>query len=165
MNILIRYKDYIISISTILIALIALIISIIDHHENRRHNEYSVTPILNISILSKDRFHGLFVSNQGYGPALIDSCIVFYETKRINIALLDSIFYIQCTNPIEFTPKFLVIDNGSVIRIGEDKFIWGADIGDLTGYYSAIDRFINNISIRIFYHSIYNKHFTTELYH
>ncbi|MGA2405633.1 MAG: hypothetical protein ABSF81_02650 [Bacteroidales bacterium] len=154
-----------ISISTAFIALLALFVSISDSIITRKHNEYSVTPILNISIQEINGIYGLFLSNQGYGPALIDSCVIFYKGERMKLSkkVWEEIFSLEySTEPIDFSIKKKYINNGFVVRIGEDIPVWGATIDELKGDYKKIESSISNISMKIYYHSIYNQKFTTE---
>lgn len=158
-------KDSIITISTILIALIALFVSISDNIITRRHNKYTVTPILNISIQDINGFYGLFLSNQGYGPALVDSCVIFYKGKRMNTSkkVWEEIFSLEYSKePIDFSIKNKYINIGHVVRVGEDILIWGASIDELNGDYKKLESSISNISMKIYYHSIYNQKFSTE---
>jgi hypothetical protein len=158
-------KDNIIPISTIFIALIALFVSISDNVITRRHNQLSVTPILKISIQETNRYYGLVLSNQGYGPALIDSCVILYKGKKMNTSknVWEEIFSIEYSRePIDFSIKNNYIYIGYVVRIGEDILIWGASIDELKGDLKKIEGTLSNISMKVYYHSIYNQKFSTE---
>lgn len=158
-------KDNIVSISTIMLALIALFVSISDNVITRSHNKYTVTPILNTSIQDNNGYYGLFLSNQGYGPALVDSCVIFYKGKRMNAAkkVWEEIFSLEYSEePIDFSIKNKYIDIGRVVRVGEDILIWGASIDELKGDYKKLESSLSNISMKIYYHSIYYQKFSTE---
>lgn len=131
-------KDNIVSISDIIIALIALFVSISDNIMTRRHNKYTVTPILNTSIQDINGFYGLLLSNQGYGPAIVDSCVILYNGKRMNASkkVWEEIFSLEYSQEtIDFSMKNKYINIGQVVRVGEEILIWGASVAELKGDY------------------------------
>lgn len=158
-------KENIVTLSTIFIALLALIVSISDNIITRRHNKYAVTPILSISNQDINGFYGLYLSNQGYGPAIVDSCVVFYKGQSMNNSkkIWDEIFSLEYSKePIDFSIKNKYINTGHVVRVGEDILLWGASNDELMGDYKKLESSLSNISVKIFYHSIYNQKFSSE---
>ena len=139
------------------IALMALFFSILDHYQNRKHNKKTVTPILIIEVQEVNSRYGIFLSNQGYGPAIIDSCIIFYD----NIKMDDEdpwseVFKTHFLIPLDFVIESNPISNGLVVKSGETKLAWGAKTTDLQGNRHLLQNSIKHISIRIHYHSIYD---------
>jgi hypothetical protein len=157
-------RKNILPIATVFIASIALFVSISDNIATRKHNEYSVTPILAISIKDINDSYGLVLSNQGYGPALVDSCVIIYKEQRMKTSkeVWSKIFCSEYPTPIDFSIKSKYIDSGLVIRAGEDILVWGALTDELNGDYNKLESSMSNISMKIYYHSIYHQEFETE---
>lgn len=138
------------------IALLALFFSILDHYQNRKHNKKTVKPILLIEVQEYDERYGIFISNQGYGPAIIDSCVVYYKNERIkHDDVWSEIFNIHFLYPIDFGIEGTSLNNRHVIKTGENKLIWVANINELGGNMQLLNNAIDSISMKVYYHSIY----------
>ncbi|GGQ13875.1 hypothetical protein [Shewanella litoralis] len=69
--------EIIIAISSILIALCALVTTIWQGMITRKHNKLSVRPIISVYVIvSGDNTLGLKIVNQGLGPAIITSAFI-----------------------------------------------------------------------------------------
>jgi len=79
--------DPYIAIPTIVIACVAVGISVWQGYVTRRHNKLSVKPILEIhTSLSKDNTPmGVSVENCGFGPAIINDFIVILDGKPTKV--------------------------------------------------------------------------------
>ncbi len=67
-------SEKILSILAIFIAVLALVTSIWQGIEDRRHNRFSVRPLLNFEILNKnDSIRSISLTNNGLGPAIIEN--------------------------------------------------------------------------------------------
>ncbi|MEZ5082969.1 MAG: hypothetical protein R2750_05925 [Bacteroidales bacterium] len=138
------------------IALLALFFSILDHYQNRKHNRKTVKPILLIEVHEYDKQYGIFISNQGYGPAIIDSFAVYYKNERItHNDVWSEIFNIHFLDPIDFGIESTSLNNRHVVKTGENKLIWGAHINELGGNIQLLNDAIDVISMKVYYHSIY----------
>lgn len=83
-----RNKDSIVSISAILIALAAFIVGVWDHIETRKHNRFSVSPVLVWVISTEENdcllpFRGIAIENRGLGPAIIKPPLLFLGDEPI----------------------------------------------------------------------------------
>jgi hypothetical protein len=155
--------EYKISFIATFIALLALIFSILDHCQNRKHNKETVKPILLIEEQEFDNKYGIFLSNQGYGPAIIDSCLVFYNNKRIKQKnVWKEIFNIHYLTPIDFVIEKKTLSGGHVIKTGENQLIWGSSVDELGGNKQLLKSSIENIHIKLYYHSIYEDKFVVS---
>ena len=146
----------------IFISVLALAVSIFDNCTTRRHNRYSVTPILEVSVKDVNDVYGIVISNHGYGPALVDSCRIFYEMRQIDPIknAWDTIFRLAFPDPIDFRiDKKRELHDEFTIRIGDDMVLWGASIKDLPGNFNLMESAISRVSMKIYYHSIYMDEF------
>lgn len=153
-----------ISFVAVFIALLVLFISILDHHESRKHNKKSVTPALNIEKKEFQNVYGIFISNYGYGPAVIDSFEIYYDNNKIinSKDIWMEIFKKHFTAPIDFSIQYNYCTSGSVIGISEEKLLWGSKMLELYGNKQILDNSIEKISIKVHFHSIYDENFVTS---
>lgn len=139
------------------IALLALFFSILDHYQNRKHNKKTVLPILIAEVDEIDSKYGIFISNQGYGPAIIDTCIVSYDDDVITgVSIWHEVFIKHFTTPPSFVLEDNEISSRTVIKAGETKLLWGAKSSELLGNRHLLDNAIDKISIQVYYRSIYD---------
>lgn len=76
-----------ISIPTIVLACVAVVISIWQGCETRHHNKLSVKPFLGIrfSISKNDPLMGVWIENNGFGPAIIKDFFVYLDRQPTRI--------------------------------------------------------------------------------
>lgn len=147
------------------IAVLALFFSILDHYQNRKHNKKTVAPILLVEVQEAASKYGIFLSNQGYGPAIIDSCIVYYENARVQGKdTWSEVFIMHYSTPIDFDIEYKTLNNSTVIKSGESRLLWGASTKDLQGNIQFLNNSIGKISLKIYYSSIYKDKLFAEFH-
>lgn len=77
--------EIIISIASAVVAISAVIVTIWQSTLMRRHNKLSVKPILNFQVQSvkSHGFIGMRLSNDGFGPAIIEEICLFIDNEFI----------------------------------------------------------------------------------
>lgn len=152
-------SDNKVSLIATFIAFLALFLALLDHCEHRNHTKKTVKPILLMETKGIQDQYGIVLSNQGYGPAIIDSCIIYYDDIKMGNSehVWKGIFNRHFKSPIDFNIIYSKCSSGLVIRMGEEKLIWGAEMSELEGNKQILDGSIEIISITIYYHSIYDE--------
>ena len=147
---------------SVFIALTALIVSVWQGYETRKHNRLTVKPILNFTknynstydIIGTDtvvtRKYQLVLSNNGTGPAIVKSFKLYFDGEEL---IPEEGFYLWgMLNKI--TPKDIRIaqsgwlDGGDVVKIGDDRSLIRCNI---------VDDYLNRTEIEIIYQSIYEE--------
>ncbi len=157
----------IVPIAAIIMATVAVVISILQGCETRKHNRLSVTPILNIYTIEPemtstklDKTFGLFMVNNGTGPAIINKVSLFVdgvfmegEKNGWPEALLNENLILD-----ENWIRYYSLDNGSAIRPGQTvKLLY--NIPELSNI-ELLTRLANTLSklhYKVDYKSIYKE--------
>jgi len=142
------------SFTAVFIAVMALVISLWQGCEERRHNRFSVRPLLTFDNTSSGTTKSIRLSNNGLGPALIKAFVITVNSSR---------YYAKDVNPWQKVvearnlqgkySQMYYFANGSHIKVDSKTalFTWEADsIRNL------------DISISIKYNSIYSEEFEVE---
>ena len=72
------------SLIAILVAILALAISIWQGFEERKHNRLSVKPLLNFETVSHNQTKSIRLSNDGLGPAIIKGFYVYLDGEQLD---------------------------------------------------------------------------------
>lgn len=160
-------SDKFIMIMTSFIALTALVVSIWQGIEMRKHNRLSVKPLFTFTrnfnkttiIQGTDTIPAnlfqLYLSNNGTGPGIISEFKVYYKDQivdKYSLSLWNQIF--------EKSPGLVQVnqgawyDPGDVVSVGERKSIVRV---------SWIDSDLKNIRVYIKYHSIYEEEYDVSI--
>jgi hypothetical protein len=144
---------------TIILSVVAIIISIKSCIDARVARKLSNKPLLNVQVDENCGLYGLYVVNKGNGSAIINDCKVLYNGQKMNDhkELTDMICQKEYSNqPMPFvllgTP--LPIKPETAIAIGEKVLIIGLPGSDNSEARILIDSVITHMSIYIIYSSI-----------
>ena len=132
-----------VAISSLVIALCAMVATVWQAAIARRHNRLSVRPVLT---LYRREIEGLiYVRNNGSGPAIITSYELYSNGKRLPLDSLDGIFS-TVTDVPELTP-------GVAIAVGESVELVKA----VTFLEASHTQPMEDLRFRIVYESIYGE--------
>lgn len=141
------------------ISVIALIFSIKSCCDTNKYRQLSFKPLLNIRVDEDCGTYGLFITNQGNGPAIVESCELFFyggEIKSLK-ELSDSIFSKQLSKqPVSFAIQGAssLYNKDFGIRVGEKILICGVQGNAIFDNKLTIDETLKHLSLRIIYSSI-----------
>ena len=148
-----------IAIVATLCAIIAILISVWDHYEIRKHNRLSVMPLLrfNLEIAQEPdgEYVGLYLTNNGFGPAVVTRYIVRLDDKEIEKEDLKGEIQAHIGPHSEY--KYAGCIRCSPIKESEKILIFG--LPNQTIICSASERlldFLSRLEIDIVYESIYH---------
>ena len=116
-------------IATIFIAVLALFISVWSTYETRKHNRLSLKPHLSITseFTSRESQNGVYLYNNGHGPALIKTFSVYIGENELNTSSPAS-FYNAIRKQLNFQKLAISVavpKNGDVLKAGESHKILG----------------------------------------
>lgn len=160
--------DYVVPFLALVIAVFAFFVSIWEGYENRTHNRLIVTPILSIDekmTNSSPTFLGIILTNQGYGPAIINSFDVYYKGKKIDEKgdrIWEIIYNSHFSTPLTFVIEWNSFQQNMVVGMGEEKVLWGERVEQQSEYDKELANSISDISIKIKYSSVYGMKYETE---
>ncbi len=81
-----KNSELLIALSALTVSLCALIVSIKESRHRRKHDRLSVRPWLQIQLnISEYKGSGLFVVNNGIGPAIITAYSIYYNNELIKV--------------------------------------------------------------------------------
>ena len=153
-----------ISIPTIVLACTAIVISIWQGYETRHHNKLSVKPLLGIrySVSENHPFIGVWIQNNGYGPAIIKEFIVYLDGQPIKVNSPGSAEKVYQDAKIFFKGvTFWSPAESFILRHGEDinlisypKDKW------TTGGIKMLVEGLNHLRFQFIYESIYGEEFS-----
>jgi len=159
-------ENTIISISAIFVACVAVGISIWQGFETRRHNKLSVKPYLVIrtSTSKSGLSMGVWVENDGLGPALIKDFIVYFDgqpTRIDNREAAEKVYRpaqiyekgIKFWSPMKST---VLKRDGRTDVISYPKAIWTPE-----GIEMFAER-LSHLHFKFIYESIYGEKFETN---
>ena len=151
-------------ISASMVAIIALIVSVWQGYETRRHNRLSVKPFLtftkNFNPSNTDDpnvpSYQLTIKNSGTGPAIIKSFTLSYQNKVIEKSTDFNLWQSVLNQAAEKDLKIYQAasyDSGDVIEIGLSKSIIKINYSEPS---------LRKVKLRIVYQSIYEEEFEIE---
>ncbi len=128
----------------IIISLLALATAIVAQWQTIRHNKLSVRP--RVSVLMEDNFKaanvGLFIENDGLGPARIERLNVYFDGRAVEPRDMDSIYdktrmIFKGTSPQWYTSEYTFhVKNGERLGI---FFSAPANIKNVSSFQKLID--------------------------
>ena len=153
----------VVAICSILIASMALIVSILEARAARRYNEYAVRPLLEISQRRDARWAGIHLVNYGLGPAVVEDTVLVvdgiikgkWETADIEQILPDH---------HTLWPVVTSLRDGRVIGVGYDSPLYGLkdydSFEDDWGFWRLIR---DRVYLEIRYKSLYGERFVATV--
>ena len=162
--------DKITSFFTVIVAVIALIVSIKSSSSQRNHDRLSVKPVLAFTFVKNPNpkhhsYHsiGLLLSNKGIGPAIIKEIIVELNNTDINVCKLNSWVNVEEKLGIEGLAQYFYYESGDPVKVDEKQYL----IALRTDYETPPNRVrllqaLKRIKICVRYESIYQESFTLK---
>ena len=161
-----NFLDAIFSIGTIVLSVVAIIISIITFRSQKKHNKNSVRPILNIIFGDYENNIYVRVDNNGVGPAIIKNIECTYCTEKGMVtkkSLIDLISYwISTQNNSEYLSRRIdcfsdFVEDISGRTIAPDHSIVLLKLSNPDhGQATILRSFLNEVHIEVSYTDIYN---------
>jgi hypothetical protein len=161
--------ELIVSVASMIIALVALIVAIGDGRTSRRHDQLSVTPHLSIRSNKKATANGqvydaeITVENTGIGPAVIGSFQVLINGKAMTgeyggWSEARTVLGIESLGP-----DFYWLGKKDYVGAGETKTLFhcGAQPQDQREI-QILEQALRQLSIRIEYESVYGQHYEEQ---
>jgi hypothetical protein len=152
----------VVAICSILIASMALIVSILEARAARRYNECSVRPLLEISYRKDAGWAGIHLVNYGLGPAVIENTVLAVDgsTKgKWETADIEQILPDHHT----LWPVVTSLRDGRVIGVNYDRPLYG--LKDYDSFKD--DRFwrliLDRVYLEIHYRSLYGERFVASI--
>lgn len=159
--------DTITAIAAIIIALIALGISVWQGYETRRHNRLSVTPKLtyDYSLSSAYPEVAIKLSNNGIGPAIIKDFALHVDGIRIeDIGYGGWKSVGNKLNTFQPWVRSAFLNKEDVMRVGETKMLFSVDRKNINRERKEIIlKAFSRLKISIEYESIYGDNYLIEI--
>lgn len=150
---------------SIIISFGALAISTLSLAAIRKHQKLSVTPHIDIDrvFLPPVDQVGIRVRNNGIGPAVVESCSIYIDNKKINSNKEFQDFLSKC-NAYEKVIN-MWYRKGEIISVGSEEWIVKADAESFIDENDHIiidrredmDNYLSKIKIEIKYSSLYKE--------
>jgi len=166
----IQQPNSVIAILAIFISLFGLVFSVIYNRKTIkitiRHNELSVKPLLQFSVLV-DNNVGLIkydLSNRGLGPALFDYLVYKYEDETYNN--INELFNslkdrIKTSKDLNYNIDYRELKKNTVISANDTIQLFSIKLKP-ENYTDSTAKLIENVNIEIFYRDMYNNQFTNR---
>jgi len=132
-----------------LVALCALVATILESRASRRHDRLSVKPDLNIHREFANDSATVSIQNGGLGPALIDQITLTFEKDEFSIEDALTVLSPKLNVHLQVT----TLTRQYSILSGEKIAVLNATGSDKL----ALAEFLNLLRISLDYHSIYNE--------
>jgi hypothetical protein len=142
------YKKNIVSYSAMFIAAMALVVSIYEGYELRKHNRLSVRPYLQteVSRIGTQKYT-IGLKNGGLGPAIVEDFIIFANEKKFE-------FWMDAMHEINLSKfsSLTTLRGGEVINNGQSINL------------VVLDTFAPNFNLRYIlkFKSVYDEEFELE---
>ena len=151
-----------VTLGTVL-AIAAIVLTVWEGLENRRHNRLSVAPRVDGYIQLSEDSVGIELQSTGLGPAVIKTFQVFLDGSRVydaaNATNISSPWQqiIQPLNPKAVTISANALGIGTLLRAGQDFQILQVAARDSASVAAGeLGRYIDRIGVRIRYCSMYD---------
>ena len=153
----------VVAICSILIAIMALIVSILEARAARKYNEYSVRPLLEISYRRDGGWAGIHLVNYGLGPAVVENTVLEVDGNIVGKWETDDIEQILADHKVLW-PVVTSLRDGRVIGVGYDSPLYGLkdydSFKDDRGFWRLI---CDRVYLEIYYRSLYGEHFMATI--
>lgn len=147
------------SVSASVVALAALGVSVWQGMETRRHNRRSVRPHLTYYTFfdGVKAFSGIELSNNGVGPAIIDSFALFVDGERITERRAGG--WPAALARLQLGPGLTYnwLDKDDGVRVGESVWLIGIEAGCAPEQEEALRRALCHLRIQIGYRTVYEE--------
>jgi len=154
------------TIATVLIAVAALFLTIWQFRAMRIHNRLSVKPLLSYEIMyvRTDRGFGIYICNNGVGPAIVRNFKIFVDNNEIistrRKLLLEAVKVLKINYPYV---QLYFFDDGTSMSAGEKLPLLTVDENIKKDQEKLFQDALPRIDIEIKYESIYKQRFTSRL--
>lgn len=147
--------DTITAASAVVIAILALVVSIIQTQAIRDHNRRSIRPMLQ---LRRRREYdgpeaGLGISNRGFGPAVIIRTEFSIDGRPVGQWEREFIHPVLETLPVK--PKLLTLPDGTILQPGFDSYLIHLPDYDHELHKDFWELIYNRLRLVIYYESVY----------
>ncbi len=155
------------AISTIFIACVAVGISIWQGYETRRHNRLSAKPFLGIrfSISEKKPLMGVWIENNGFGPAIIKEFIVYLDGQPTKVNSYEAAKKVyQAAKIYDKSKSFWSPMKSAVLKLGGRINIISYPKENWTT--EGIEKFkerLSHLGFKFIYESIYEEEFKVSV--
>ena len=158
--------DTITAISSMIIALIALVVSIWQGIETRNHNRRTLTPKLSITrdLRNEAEDIGIFIESVGLGPVIIKKVVITIDDKQYNVSSQEAWKNVLCQLDInESWTQWYAISEDTLFPVGKCDFLLAADRDGLSSSNeSRLKRATEKIEVTIDYDSVYGDKFVVQ---
>lgn len=159
--------DTIIGLGATVIAIVALVYSIREANESRRHNRLSVKPVLifETEVAQDDSIERIHLKNLGTGPAIIKSFTILIDDKPLKKLGNDRWGdVIEILNTTEIPFKYYWYDPGDVVGINEKNTLLTVteEAYEKSPQKQLMADTLRRVGIIIEYVSIYDEVFTVK---
>lgn len=158
--------DTITAISSVIIALIALIVAIWQGIETRNHNRRTLTPKLSITrdLRNEAEDIGIFIESVGLGPVIIKKVVITINDKQYNVSSQEAWKNVLCHLDInEFWTQWYAISEDTLFPVGKSDFLLAAAREGLSSdNKSRLQRATDKIAVTIDYASVYGDKFVVH---
>ena len=155
-------KD-VLGLTSILIAVCALILTVIQSIQNRKHNRLSVKPILEVNHHRLFTERSIVIKNVGLGPAVINKCNLLIDgiEREITENIWDE--FLSTINLPKLKFQFYSIAGHTTFEPGQMEKLLYINCSSLSNdILDEIDLNLKRISFIIKYRSVYNEKFEIE---
>jgi hypothetical protein len=151
--------------ATIVIAVLAFLVSIWQFLALRTHNRLSVRPLLSYEIIytKTDVGFGIYICNKGVGPAIITDFKIYVDDEEVKSTRKN--LWIESSKILQINYPFIqmhLFGNGSSISVGEKLPLLTIDEKINKEQENIFKDALPRIDIEIKYESIYKQQFTTR---
>lgn len=158
--------DTVTAMASTTIACFALFISVWHGAETRKHNKFSVTPSvgLTLDMRREAKKIGIFISSDGLGPAIVGDVVISVGKKQHDLnsqnGVMGALTHLRINEP---WIQWRWIEKGSYLPKGKTVFLIQADRGRIDSLQEArLKIAISQMKVRIKYSSIYGEGFQEE---
>ncbi len=155
--------QWLVSFASMLVALVALVFSVWQGIETRRHNRLSVKPYLTIDTqyFSLHGHIGLRLQNNGLGPLIIKKAFIERNPSR-QLASLFTPEFIELMPSIQLEQFAINVlsENYSLLPTGEFWIFYATDVTQESS--DAIRQAMSGIRIEVHFESIYGEKYSNN---
>lgn len=154
MGITLTQSDWI-ALSAMIVAVLALFVTIWESYQSRKHNRLSVKPLLGIGVDIHEKLE-FTLSNQGIGPAVIKEFSVYFDGKLLSKNPRSDI-YRELLEGSVGKYKFHIPFEGACIKEGAEKSLLGVFYDNPKTNKKSIESLSNKFAFKVVYTSIYGE--------
>jgi hypothetical protein len=149
-----------IGIATTFIAVLALVVSLWEARSQRRHDRLSLAPTLSFWVNTNWDMspQGVVIRNDGVGPAIIDSIVVYESEKRVG--LWDDIAWnsvaksLRIADTVKRRFDLGMVESGAVLRPGSELLLCGF-LRSVAARTALLEQLHGRFGFVVWYRSVY----------